>query len=36
MNAIMAIPSTTFSTVNARFAKMCTLINGDAVRRSTA
>ena len=36
MNAIMAIPRMTFSTVNVRFAKMCTLIRGDAVRRSTA
>ena len=32
----MAMPRMTFSTVNARFAKMCTFISGDSVRRSTA
>ena len=36
MNAIMAMPRMTFSTVKVRLAKMCTLINGDSVRRSTA
>ena len=36
MNAIMAMNRMTFSTANARLAKICTLIRGEAVRRSTA
>ena len=35
MNAIMASPRMTFSTVNVRLAKMRTFISGDSVRRST-
>ncbi len=35
MNAIITMPRMMFSTANARFEKMCTLINGDSVRRST-
>ncbi len=36
MNAIIASPKMTFSTVNARLLKMRTLISGESVRRSTA
>ena len=36
MNAIIASPRMTFSTVNVRFSKMRMLISGDSVRRSTA
>jgi len=35
MNAALAMPRMTFSTVNVRFSKMRTLISGDSVRRST-
>ena len=36
MNAIIAMPKMTFSTVNAWLLKIRTLISGDSVRRSTA
>ena len=35
MNAIIASPKMTFSTVNVRLLKMCTLISGESIRRST-